>query len=262
MLDRVGALERFVPGWCDVRSRPQRDPYHRFTVDGHLLRTLAGVDALLERPERRSARSRAFRRGDRPRGGRPRRVAPRHRQGRPRRARSGGRRDCRGPGHRDGPRTAPRRARVVHGRAALAPARYGDTPGSHRREPDRRRGRNDRHRRAACGPVPAGGRRCRGHRSRGVDPVAAGADPRARHEGAPRARARHDGCRARREPDGAHRRGACRARRRARSGRRRLHPADAARVLPVGRTDARGAALPHDRAVPHGQRGAHRRRAR
>jgi [protein-PII] uridylyltransferase len=47
-LDRVGALERFVPGWRDVRSRPQRDPYHRFTVDGHLLRTMAGVDALLD----------------------------------------------------------------------------------------------------------------------------------------------------------------------------------------------------------------------
>ena len=50
VLDRVGALERFVPGWPDVRSRPQRDPYHRFTVDGHLLRTLAGVAALLEDP--------------------------------------------------------------------------------------------------------------------------------------------------------------------------------------------------------------------
>ncbi len=50
VLDRVGALERFVPGWRDVRSRPQRDPYHRFTVDGHLVRTLAGVDALLDDP--------------------------------------------------------------------------------------------------------------------------------------------------------------------------------------------------------------------
>ncbi len=51
-LDRVGALERFIPGWSDVRSRPQRDPYHRFTVDGHLVRTMAGVDALLDDPSR------------------------------------------------------------------------------------------------------------------------------------------------------------------------------------------------------------------
>jgi [protein-PII] uridylyltransferase len=50
VLDRVGVLERFVPGWRDVRSRPQRDPYHRFTVDGHLLRTMAGIDALLDDP--------------------------------------------------------------------------------------------------------------------------------------------------------------------------------------------------------------------
>src|SRR4051794_4277700 len=50
VLDRVGGLERFVPGGRDVRSRPQRDPYHRFTVDGHLLRTMAGIDALLDDP--------------------------------------------------------------------------------------------------------------------------------------------------------------------------------------------------------------------
>jgi len=50
VLDRVGVLERFIPGWRDVRSRPQRDPYHRFTVDGHLLRTMAGVDRLLDDP--------------------------------------------------------------------------------------------------------------------------------------------------------------------------------------------------------------------
>ncbi|MFL5792130.1 MAG: HD domain-containing protein, partial [Actinomycetota bacterium] len=51
VLDRVGALERFVPGWPDVRSRPQRDPYHRFTVDGHLLRTMSALDHLLDDPE-------------------------------------------------------------------------------------------------------------------------------------------------------------------------------------------------------------------
>ena len=37
-LDRTGLLVRAIPGWADVRCRPQRDPYHRYTVDMHLLR--------------------------------------------------------------------------------------------------------------------------------------------------------------------------------------------------------------------------------
>jgi [protein-PII] uridylyltransferase len=49
-LDRVGLLERYVPPWRDVRSRPQRDPYHRFTVDGHLTMTLATMAELLDDP--------------------------------------------------------------------------------------------------------------------------------------------------------------------------------------------------------------------
>jgi [protein-PII] uridylyltransferase len=49
-LDRIGLLERYVPAWGSVRCRPQRDPYHRSSVDVHLLETLAGVSAVLEAP--------------------------------------------------------------------------------------------------------------------------------------------------------------------------------------------------------------------
>jgi [protein-PII] uridylyltransferase len=46
-LDRLGLLERLLPGWSDVRCRPQRDPYHRFTVDSHLTGTLREMGAIL-----------------------------------------------------------------------------------------------------------------------------------------------------------------------------------------------------------------------
>jgi [protein-PII] uridylyltransferase len=46
-MDRVGLLSRFLPEWEPVRCRPQRDPYHRFSVDVHLLRTVAGVAGIL-----------------------------------------------------------------------------------------------------------------------------------------------------------------------------------------------------------------------
>ena len=49
-LDRVGLLERYVPAWGPVRCRPQRDPYHRASVDVHLLDSLAGVSRLLDDP--------------------------------------------------------------------------------------------------------------------------------------------------------------------------------------------------------------------
>jgi [protein-PII] uridylyltransferase len=42
-LDRVGLLERYLPAWSDVRCRPQRDPFHRYPVDVHLLETLRGM---------------------------------------------------------------------------------------------------------------------------------------------------------------------------------------------------------------------------
>jgi [protein-PII] uridylyltransferase len=39
-LDRLGLLQRYLPAWAAVRCRPQRDPYHRYSVDVHLLRAL------------------------------------------------------------------------------------------------------------------------------------------------------------------------------------------------------------------------------
>ena len=50
VLDRIGRLERFLPAWRDVRCRPQRDPYHRYTVDAHLTRALGTMAELLEEP--------------------------------------------------------------------------------------------------------------------------------------------------------------------------------------------------------------------
>jgi [protein-PII] uridylyltransferase len=49
-MDRVGLLVRFLPEWDDVRCRPQRDPFHRYTVDVHLLETLAAAARLVADP--------------------------------------------------------------------------------------------------------------------------------------------------------------------------------------------------------------------
>ncbi len=51
-LDPVGLMVRLLPEWAHVRSKPQRNSYHRFTVDRHLLEAAAEAAALTRRVAR------------------------------------------------------------------------------------------------------------------------------------------------------------------------------------------------------------------
>ncbi len=45
-LDHAGILMKLLPDWEHVRSRPQHNPYHRFTVDRHLVEAATNAAAL------------------------------------------------------------------------------------------------------------------------------------------------------------------------------------------------------------------------
>jgi [protein-PII] uridylyltransferase len=51
-LDQKGLWEPIVPEWAAVRCKPQRNAYHRFTVDRHLCEAAANASALVDRVDR------------------------------------------------------------------------------------------------------------------------------------------------------------------------------------------------------------------
>jgi [protein-PII] uridylyltransferase len=51
-LDQAALLTRLLPEWESVRSKPQRNSYHRFTVDRHLVEAAAEAAALTRRVAR------------------------------------------------------------------------------------------------------------------------------------------------------------------------------------------------------------------
>ena len=51
-LDQLGLVHRMIPEWEPCRSRPQRNAYHRFTVDRHLFEAASEAAKLVDRVDR------------------------------------------------------------------------------------------------------------------------------------------------------------------------------------------------------------------
>ena len=51
-LDQQGILVRLLPEWATVSNKPQRNAYHRYTVDRHLLEAAAQAAAFVRRVTR------------------------------------------------------------------------------------------------------------------------------------------------------------------------------------------------------------------